>query len=319
MSYVLDMPYAYGGPLGTATFRDQLTDFIVIENLDWQPEGDGEHHYLHIEKRGVNTNWVAQNIARLAGVKSSDVGFCGLKDRHAVASQWFSVYLPKGPVPDWKTLEDESIKVLAITAGKRKLRRGQHQSNRFIITLRDIENIEGEQLQQRLDALVQGVPNYFGEQRFGRDGGNLVSAARWLEQGASLNRMRDKSMVMSAARSHIFNLVLATRVRRGDWCAVLPGDTDTGVPTGPLWGRGRNLVSADTLALEEQALAEHSQWLVGLEHCGLKQERRNLVLIPQEIRWAVDQQNLVLEFALAPGEFATAVLREIFDLQNASA
>src|SRR5690606_1524351 len=150
MSYVLDMPYAYGGSLGAATFRDQLTDFIVIENLDWQPEGEGEHHYLHIEKRGVNTNWVAQKIARIAGVKSNDVGFCGLKDRHAVATQWFSVYLPKAPAPDWTALEEDAIKVLAVTAGKRKLRRGQHQSNRFIITLRNIENIEGEQLQQRL-------------------------------------------------------------------------------------------------------------------------------------------------------------------------
>lgn len=319
MSYVLDMPYAYGGPLGAATFRDQLTDFIVIENLDWQPEGEGEHHYLHIEKRGVNTNWVAQKIARIAGVKSNDVGFCGLKDRHAVATQWFSVYLPKAPAPDWTALEEDAIKVLAVTAGKRKLRRGQHQSNRFIITLRNIENIEGEQLQQRLEMLARGVPNYFGEQRFGRDGGNLVSAARWLEQGAPLNRMKDKGMVMSAARSHIYNLVLAQRVRQGNWNEVLAGDMDPSVATGPLWGRGRNPVSADTLALEEQALADHGQWLVGLEHCGLKQERRNLVLAPQEMRWTVDQQNLVLEFALAPGEFATAVLREIFDLQNVSA
>lgn len=318
MSYVLDMPYAYGGPLAAATFRSQLTDFVVIENLGLQPEGEGEHHYLHLEKRGVNTDWVAQKIARVAGVKSQDVGFCGLKDRHAVASQWFSVYLPKGPAPDWTALDDDAIKVMAVTAGKRKLRRGQHHGNRFIITLRDIENSIGEQLHQRLQILAQGVPNYFGEQRFGRDGGNLISAARWLEQGAPLNKMRDKGMIMSAARSHIFNLVLAERVKRGNWREVLAGDVNTTTATGPLWGRGRNLVAMDTLALEEQALAGHSQWLAGLEHCGLMQERRHLVLAPQDMRWVLDQQNLILEFALAPGEFATAVLREVFHLQNLS-
>lgn len=319
MSYALNMPYAHGGPLGTATFRQQLTDFIVVENLDWQPEGEGEHHYLHIEKRGVNTNWVAQKIARAAGVKPHDVGFCGLKDRHAVASQWFSVYLPKSPAPDWTALEDEEVKVLAVTAGKRKLRRGQHQSNRFVIRLRDVEDPASDRVQQRLESLQQGVPNYFGEQRFGRDGNNLVSAARWLEQGAPLNKMRDKAMVMSAARSHLFNLVLAQRVTEGSWNHVLSGDLDLENATGPLWGRGRSPVSADTLALEERALADHRQWMEGLEHCGLQQERRKLVLRPQNMHWMVDQQSLILDFALAPGEFATAVLREIFHLQNRSA
>lgn len=319
MSYVLDMPFAYGGPLGSAIFRRELTDFVVIEDLGMQPEGEGEHHYIHLEKRGVNTDWVAQKIARLAGVKSHDIGFCGLKDRHAIASQWFSVYLPKGPIPDWSALNDEAVRILSVTAGKRKLRRGQHKSNRFVITLRDVENSLGDQLQERLQVVAQGVPNYFGEQRFGRDGGNLVSAARWLEQGMPLNKMRDKGMVMSAARSHIFNVVLAERVRQSNWREALVGDTEADFATGPLWGRGRNSVSADTLALEEQALANHHKWLSGLEHCGLMQERRKLILTPQDMRWNLDQQNLTLEFALAPGEFATAVLREVFHLQNASA
>lgn len=318
MTYVLDMPFAYGGPLGSVTFRKELTDFVVIEDLGMQPEGEGEHHYIHLEKRGVNTDWVAQKIARMAGIKSHDVGFCGLKDRHAVASQWFSVYLPKGPVPDWSALNDDSVRVLSLTAGKRKLRRGQHASNRFVITLRDLDNHSDEQLQERLRVVAQGVPNYFGEQRFGRDGGNLKSAARWLEQGMPLNKMKDKSMVMSAARSHIFNLVVAERVRQGNWRDVLPGDVSADFATGPLWGRGRNPVSADTLALEEQVLANHQQWLSGLEHCGLMQERRRLILAPQTMQWNLEQENLVVEFALAPGEFATAVLREIFHLRNAS-
>jgi tRNA pseudouridine13 synthase len=316
MSYTLDMPYAHGGPLGTAVFRAELTDFVVIEDLGCQPEGEGEHHYLHLEKRGVNTNWVAQKIADVAGVKPRDVGFCGLKDRYAVARQWFSVYLPKGGVASWSLLESDEVKVLTATTGKRKLRRGQHNGNRFAIILRDID-VSPEILQERLALIASaGVPNYFGEQRFGRDGNNLVSAARWLEQGAPLNKMRDKSMVMSAARSYLFNVVLAERVRRGSWSSPLAGDVVPEIATGPLWGRGRNQSSADTLALEELALAELQQWQTGLEHCGLQQERRKLSLMPQSMQWEFGNRTLRLEFGLAPGEFATAVLREIFQLQN---
>lgn len=318
MSYTLDMPYAHGGPLGTAVFRAELTDFIVVEDLGSEPEGEGEHHYLHLEKRGVNTDWVAQKIARIAGVKAQDVGFCGLKDRYAVASQWFSVYLPKGGVADWSVIESDEVTLLTATTGKRKLRRGQHIGNHFTITLRDVTDVGGDALQERLSLIAAtGVPNYFGEQRFGRDGNNLVNAARWLEQGVPLNKMRDKSMIMSAARSHLFNIVLAERVRQGCWHRLLPGDVME-VATGPLWGRGRNQASSDTLALEELALANLQQWQAGLEHCGLSQERRKLCLAPQAMQWVLDAGVLQLQFGLAPGEFATAVLREIFLLRNIS-
>lgn len=317
MSYTLDMPYAHGGPLGTAVFRAELTDFIVVEDLGSQPEGEGEHHYLHLEKRGVNTDWVAQKIARIAGVKAQDVGFCGLKDRYAVASQWFSVYLPKGGVADWSVIESDGVKLLTATTGKRKLRRGQHSGNHFTITLRDITDV-GDALQERLSLIAAtGVPNYFGEQRFGRDGNNLVNAARWLEQGVPLNKMRDKSMIMSAARSHLFNIVLAERVRQDSWNRLLLGDVME-VATGPLWGRGRNQASLDTLALEQLALENLLQWQAGLEHCGLSQERRKLCLAPQAMQWTLDAGVLRLQFGLAPGEFATAVLREIFLLRNIS-
>ena len=121
---------------------------------------------------------------------------------------------------------------------------------------------------------------------------------------------------MSAARSHIFNVVLAERVRQANWNRALVGDREQ--PSGPLWGRGRSLVSQDTLALEEQALAQFGQWLAGLEHCGLSQERRSLVLLPQQMRWNLDGQDLMLQFSLAPGEFATAVLREVLRLDNRS-
>jgi tRNA pseudouridine13 synthase len=322
MSYTLDTPFAHGGPLGRAAFRQQPEDFIVQEELGFAPEGDGEHHYLHLQKRGVNTDWVAQKIARLAGVKPADVGFCGLKDRHGVADQWFSVYLPKGNVPDWHKLEeDAAIKVLSLSKGRRKLRRGQHASNRFVILLRNVSGTSENELQERLLAISKsGVPNYFGEQRFGRNGSNLVSAKRWLEDGVPLNKMSGKSMIMSAARSHLFNCVVAERVRQANWNTEIPGDVLLeGTPTGPLWGRGRSRASDEALVLEQNALAEYSSWLNGLEHCGLSQERRSIVLSPVKLDWALEGQNLRLSLDLLPGEFATAVLREVLQLDNLSA
>jgi len=316
------MPFAYGGPLAQVRFREQPEDFQVTEDLGFVPEGEGEHQYLHITKRGANTEWVAEAIARFAGVKPQDVGFCGLKDRHGIASQWFSIYFPKGEVPDWRQLGVQTgtdLDVTDVTAGRRKLRRGQHAGNHFVIVLRTSSPLEQSVLEQRLAQIAAaGVPNYFGEQRFGRQGSNLGAAARWLEEGVPLRKLGPKGMIMSAARSHLFNLVLAARVTRGDWNRSLPGDLSP-QPTGPLWGRGRPLVNDETLAVEQDALAPLVQWQQGLEHCGLQQERRPLVLSPCHMRWLVTGDKVELAFFLPPGQYATCVLREAFELLNQSA
>jgi tRNA pseudouridine13 synthase len=319
MSYQLDMPFVHGGPLTQVRFREQPEDFHVTEDLDFVPEGDGEHQYLRITKRGANTEWVAQAIARFAGVKPQDVGFCGLKDRHGIASQWFSVYFPKGEVPDWRRLAESELDVTEVTTGRRKLRRGQHAGNHFVITLRTSSPLDQQAVEQRLTQIATaGVPNYFGEQRFGRNGSNLVAAARWLEEGVPLSKLGAKGMIMSAARSHLFNLVLAARVARGDWNRSLPGDVSQ-EPSGPLWGRGRPQVNDETLAVEQAALAPLAQWQQGLEHCGLQQERRPLVLFPGQMSWVIVDDKVQLTFFLLPGQFATCVLRELFELLNQSA
>lgn len=322
MTYRLDMPFAHGGPLAQARFRENPEDFQVTEDLGFVPEGEGEHQYLRVIKRGANTEWVAQAIAKFAGVKSQDVGFCGLKDRHGIASQWFSVYFPKGEVPDWRQLPAQTgadLEVVDVTAGRRKLRRGQHAGNHFAIVLRTLSPLDQQILVERLTQIAaRGVPNYFGEQRFGRQGSNLVAAARWLEEGVPLSRLGSKGMIMSAARSHLFNLVVAARVARDDWDRSLPGDVSQ-QPTGPLWGRGRSLVTDETLALEQAALAPIAQWQQGLEHCGLQQERRSLVLQPGSMRWVLNDETVQLIFFLQPGQFATSLLREVFELLNQSA
>jgi tRNA pseudouridine13 synthase len=319
LNFDLDFPTAYGKPLMTADFRTVNEDFVVDEELGFTPEGRGEHQYVQLVKRGENTQWVAKQIAEFAGVKEMDVGYCGRKDRRAVTSQWFSVYMPKRPLLEWRQLaaaENLNIEILQSGLGQKKLRRGQHLGNRFQITLRNCEVSDLPALQARLAIIAaQGVPNYFGEQRFGRAGNNLMAASQWLDEGKPVHRCGAKPMLMSAARSYLFNLVLAARVQQRTWSTALEGDQLTAAeqPTGPMWGRGRSASSAAALALEQAALAPRQAWANGLEHCGLHQERRALIAKPQNFTWQYrpDLAQLELSFALNPGEYATAVLREI--------
>lgn len=315
----LDWPRALGGTAIRADFRTEPEDFVVDE-LAAPQQGDGEHVYLHIRKRGANTGFVAQQLAQLAGVHSNDVGFFGLKDRHAVTTQWFSVWLAQKPEPDWKQLENAEVQLLQHFRGQRKLRRGEHLGNRFQIRLR---NAEGDRAAAEavLGRIAKGVPNYFGEQRFGHNGGNLdLVEAMLAEQGAGKRRRTprsQKAFAMSAARSWLFNQVLARRVEQGNWQVQLEGEPEP-VASGPLWGRGRNLAVGTQLDLESAAMQPWRSWCDWLEHCGLSQERRSLVLQPQGFQFQWQGDDLTLAFALPPGTFATAVLREVAELANRS-
>jgi tRNA pseudouridine13 synthase len=316
-SYSLDFPYAYGSPVSSGGFRQQAEDFQVDEELGYEPDGAGEHVYLHIRKRGENTAWVAEQIARLAKVKVSDIGYGGRKDRHAVTTQWFSVYFPKGQEPDWQLLNSDTVQLLMVARHSHKLRRGEHQRNHFIIRLRNVDNpLEVEQRLQKISEA--GVPNYFGEQRFGRQGNNLAQAQSLLVEGINIRDKQKRGLILSAARSYLFNQVLARRVEQGNWRQCLSGDFAE-EPSGPLWGRGRSPVSAETLAVEQEVLAQWSEWCNALEHVGLNQDRRVLGLQAENIDWKWLDTDLELSFALGGGEFATAVLREVMLLRTAEA
>lgn len=320
-TFSLDWAYALGRPQASAQFRRTPEDFVVHEDLGFEPCGEGEHVYLHIQKRGENTAWLARQIARLAGVDNNAVGYAGLKDRQAVTRQWFSVYLPKGDEPDWQQLGSDSIQVLAATRHRQKLRRGAHRANHFQIRLHQLEGETGAALQQRLDTVAeQGVPNYFGPQRFGHDGNNLHDAERLLVAGGRIANRQKRGLILSAARSWLFNQVLDRRVGEGSWHSALPGETLVNEwPSGPLWGRGRLAGSEQTVALEQAVLAPLQDWCNGLEHVGLSQERRALVLLPADFRSAVSADSLEVSFGLLPGGYATAVLREICLLKETPA
>lgn len=317
-TYSLDFPYAYGKPDAGADFRVEPEDFQVDEQLGFTPVGEGEHVYLHIWKRGENTAWVAGKIAELAQVQVMDVGYCGRKDRHAVTTQWFSVYLPKKELePDWQLLNSDSIKLLAASRHSHKLRRGDHQTNSFVIRLRQFACGDKQKFEQKLaQVLAQGVPNYFGEQRFGHNANNLPEAHAVLVEGRRMRDKQKRGLYLSAARSYLFNLIVAERVQQANWLQLLDGEPEA-FPSAPLWGRGRSAATGIVLELENKVLAPWAEWCNGLEHAGLGQERRALALKPDAASWRWLDADLELSFSLGSGEFATTILRELAILTSA--
>lgn len=311
--WLLDWPRTSGGAAITGDFRTDPEDFVVEELAAPEFADSGEHVYLLVQKRGANTAWVAGQLAGLAGVSPRGMGYYGLKDRHAVTTQWFSVWLGQKPEADWSRINGDEITLLQHHRGPRKLRRGEHSGNRFRIRLRNIRG-DREKAEQILAQLAQGAPNYFGEQRFGRAGGNL-DLVRSLAEENGRCRKSEKSFAISAGRSWLFNQVLAERVRRGDWRQLLAGEPES-EPTGPLWGRGRNLSSEALGELERKQLEPWESWCNWLEHCGLKQERRPLALQPSALTYEWSENELELAFALPAGAFATALLREVAELVN---
>lgn len=321
MSFDLNFTYALGKPSQTAVFRKHAEDFIVFEQLGFELSGEGEHLYVQIRKKGENTQYIAKQLARYFGIKPMAVGFSGLKDRHAVTTQWFSIQLPgKDFEVNWaEFIETAKVNIEVLKQGRHsaKLRRGQHKCNDFVITLRDLP--ESDDTEARLKAVKeQGTPNYFGEQRFGIEGGNLDRAQAWFSGAETIKNKNMKGMVLSAARSYLFNLVLSERVKQGNWTDVLEGE-GADQAMGPLWGRGRPKCSDTVLELENTILEPLALWRDKLEHNGLSQERRDLVLTPRSFLWKWQDEGLVISLSLEPGHYATSVLRDIVQLNNLSA
>lgn len=339
-SYPMDWAYAWGGPAGKALFKEQPEDFIVEEMLPFEPDGEGEHVLLYVEKQGENTDWVAGRLARFARVKRMSVSYAGRKDRHGIARQWFSVWMPGMEAPKWDEFRDDNIRILEVSRHRRKLKTGALKGNRFIITLREL-SVERQELDALLDSVAtKGVPNYFGEQRFGRRGENLERAVKMFA-GEFRAHKNKRSMYLSAARSWLFNRIISERVSLNNWLHYIPGDVpgfqDSGslilrdhndelkariasgdvVLTAPLWGEGELLSEAECRALEQTTLEPYSGLKSGLEDARMKQERRGIRLIPGQMNWEwLGDATLRLSFDLPKGCFATSVLRELLDCEE---
>ena len=309
MSTLPEWARALGEPLCTCQIRSAPSDFIVTEQLDIDFSGDGEHDWLWIEKTGANTTWVAEWLAKHAGVHPRDVGYSGLKDRHAITSQWFSVRRPSGEGTDWGSFEADGVDVLEHYRHQRKLKRGAHNGNAFRIALRGADfDAQIEALTERLQAIAQqGVPNYFGEQRFGRDGGNIELGQAVLS-GRRVSRNK-RSIGISALRSFEFNNELSTRVAAGTWDRLLPGDKVN--------LDGSNSVFdvddvTDELARRCAEMDIHPcGTLPAFEKIAVKAAFRPLRLRVRDLDWQHEGEVFWLGFHLPKGSFATAVLREI--------
>jgi tRNA pseudouridine13 synthase len=365
-----DLPQPMKPPIKQALYKAKPEDFVVNERLEVDFTGQGEHLWLHIKKSGINTAYLAKLLSEWADIPLRDVGYSGLKDRLALTTQWFSLRLPKKQKPDSDFApvdikEHETVKIIAEHWHNKKLNRGTHNANQFVITLRDIEFAKDQTLgdkssvEQHLQTISKtGVPNYFGPQRFGFGGNNIREAlnlfARPLKSTSSAKKKNKRksalreqnSMELSAARSLIFNQILAARVQDGSWNTGLNGEVfnlngsgsifasehmDETLqarvasgdihPTAVMWGAGNDKVAGDAAELENTVVQQDAllaALATGLEQREVKAQRRALRLPVEDLswRWADEQdeeQTLVLSFTLTTGSFATSVLASVVE------
>lgn len=328
---------AHGAPLATVQLRARPEDFRVDEVLGFEPSGAGEHLLLHIEKRGLTTEQAVKALARAWGLRARNIGHAGMKDRLAVTRQHLSVPWPmKDPLPTSPTVD--GLSVLAMQRHHRKLRPGSHAGNRFELVCRLADGaapaLTDSALQARVAAIrAVGCPNAFGSQRFGRDGDN---AEQFMALPAG---RRMPGILLSAARSLVFNAVLDHRIADGSWCTGLDGDwlgldgsrsgfaapaidaaiaqrlSDLDVhPTGPLPGQGPTVVSGPAAAVEEAVTRRFEAVVERLCAQGLAADRRPLRVPVRDLD--ADQQDdaVVLRFSLPPGAYATSVVDQLFEV-----
>lgn len=332
-------PRAFGEPCGSAQLKACAEDFQVDEVLDIPLSGSGEHLWLWVEKRLLNTEEAARRLAKAAGVSLRHISYAGLKDRQALTRQWFSVHLPGKADPQLSAAESDELRILEIQRHSRKLQRGAHSANGFTVRLTDLK-ADKAALETRLQTIAaQGVPNYFGLQRFGEQGNNLLGAFEYAQRKELPMQRNLRSRLLSTGRSALFNRVLAQRVQSQTWNIAQVGDVlafttsrsffiagaeecqDPRLaqldvhPTGPLWGEGE-LVSQEHTQQQELAVAElWPELCAWLERANLQQERRILRLPVRELSWEfLADDCLQVQFILPPGCFATVVLREMVDL-----
>lgn len=332
---------AWDAPPVSGVLRREPGDFRVEEELGFEPEQAGPHYWLLVGKTGCTTPFAARVLARRFAIPVRELGFSGLKDRNAQTTQWFT--LPARPGASEPRPGDvaEGVRILRVARGRRKLRRGVHAGNRFTIAIREVDGDRRGFADRVARVARDGVPGYFGAQRFGRDGGNVPAAIGMLRGDGKPPDRLARGLYLSAARSLLFNRVLHRRVRAGTWNVCVPGDAIViagrrralapgtspreggnatqwvaalrAHPTGPLWGRGAGAgVAGEALALERAALAGCEGWQAGLEAAGLEADRRALRVVPSNLEWESSPDGgLVLRFALPRGAYATALMREL--------
>ena len=331
-----NLAFAYGEPPSTGQIKSFPEDFKVDEILGFELTGAGEHLFLRVEKRGLNTEELLGFSARTLGKSEKLISYAGLKDRQALATQWLCVHCPGENVDNPELLEGEGWRVLEAKRHIKKLKTGSLAANNFSLILREIT--QPSKVDKRLIQIQSsGVPNYFGSQRFGHGGQNLSKAEAVLLEGVKVKNRFLRGIYYSAARSFLFNLILDARVKADNWSKALSGDlmllagtnsffsieepdaiihqrlADNDIsPAAPLWGRGQERASLAALDLQNKVLANYQAWCVSLEQHGLERANRPLRLQVQQLKWQwQDENTLSLNFQLEAGSYATSIVREL--------
>ncbi|TGZ99365.1 tRNA pseudouridine(13) synthase TruD [Rodentibacter pneumotropicus] len=326
-------------PKSTALLKQQCADFVVKEDLGYEMSGEGEFVALKVRKTACNTLFVGEKLAKFAGVSERNMGYAGLKDRQAITEQWFCLQMPGQETPDFSQFILEGVEILEVTRHHRKIRTGSLQGNHFEILLRDAQ--ETDELKARLNFVANfGFPNYFMEQRFGRDCHNLTQALRWAQGEIKVKDRKKRSFYLSAARSEIFNLVAAARIEQNLAQQVLLNDivqlkgshswfkADESedlnalqvrlnqqdiLLTAPLIGE-ENLVAS---AIENDIVEQHNAFSPLMKQEKMKAARRPLLMQAQDFQWQFVEEGLKLSFYLPAGSYATALIRELVNYKEA--
>ena len=325
-------------PKQTALLKAECADFVVKEQLGYDMSGDGEFVAVKVRKTDCNTLFVGEQLAKFAGISACNMSYAGLKDRKAVTEQWFSLQMPGQPTPDFSQFSLDGVEILDVTRHQRKIRIGSLQGNHFEIFLRNAE--ETDELKVRLDFLAKnGFPNYFTEQRFGRDGNNLTQALRWANGEIKVKDRNKRSFYLSAARSEIFNLIVSKRLELNLAQQILVGDVlqlngshswfvvDESEDLAQLQQRLAQqdvLLTAPLIGEEEKSavdfeneiFAQHQALFALMRQERMKAARRPILMQPQHFQWQFEPNGLRLQFALPAGGYATALIRELVNVEN---
>ena len=352
LSELQAMAYAYKKPKISGQIKQLPKHFIVTEIMDVGPSGDGEHYWLDITKTRLNTEAVAKSLARFSGVVNRDVGYSGMKDFQAITRQWFSVWRPKGEPLDWSQYRVDGVLLNSVVKHNRKIKRGTHKANRFeirVVGLTGVDNIR-QTLNLRLTQIERrGVPNYFGNQRFGRGANNMRQALAMFTGKRPIKDRSLRSILLSSARSWLFNSVVSARIDAGTWESLYLGEpanlngsnsvfvvddlraeaqrlNDLDIhPTAPLWGEQKvaeitkddsQAIDIELIELERSVLSAYEPLKLGLESARLEYQRRALRLVPKNLKWhyctdSSGADDLCISFELNRGQYATSVLREL--------
>lgn len=333
--HAVDLPFltadlpGIGGQLRAAD-----DDFAVDEELPYAASGEGDHVFVRIEKRGLTTPMAVGAIAKALAINERDIGVAGMKDRHAVTKQWISLPPPVS-VDQAKALAIDHVAILEAIKHNHKLRTGHVRSNRFRLRVRGATDVDGARAILEKLAQPPGAPNWYGEQRFGRDGDNAARGRELLSGKRGRDRKQDRFLI-SSLQSELFNAWLVARLRDGLYAQVLTGDVlhkvgggmftseDAAVDsprltagelvvTGPMFGERMRRAVGEAAAREDQILTEaglsHDSWHAVRQIAeGTRRDASIQVGDPSVER---DDDGVVISFALPGGAYATAVMREI--------